>query len=82
MTRGANESCQNTTSSGLSRILIFLRARVFDSSLVSFTDDVPDSFGKVIEVDGTTHVQMFYYIYLPLTKRGIGAAAIISFILT
>jgi ABC-type glycerol-3-phosphate transport system permease component len=25
---------------------------------------------------------MFYYIYLPLTKRGIGAAAIISFILT
>lgn len=47
-----------------------------------FIDDIPDSLGEAAEVDGATHLQTFYHIYLPLIKPGIGAAAIISFILT
>lgn len=47
-----------------------------------FIDDIPESLGEAAEVDGATEFQTFYHIYLPLIKPGIGAAAIISFILT
>ncbi|AUV84557.1 ABC transporter permease (plasmid) [Salinigranum rubrum] len=47
-----------------------------------FIDDIPESLGEAAEVDGASEFQTFYYVYLPLIKPGIGAAAIISFILT
>lgn len=47
-----------------------------------FIDDIPDSLGEAALVDGASHFETFYYIYLPLIKPGVGAAAIISFILT
>jgi multiple sugar transport system permease protein len=47
-----------------------------------FIDDIPDSLGEAAKIDGATDWQTFRYVYLPLIKPGIGAAAIISFILT
>lgn len=47
-----------------------------------FIEDIPDSLGEAAAVDGATDWQTFRYVYLPLIKPGIGAAAIISFILT
>lgn len=47
-----------------------------------FINDIPDSLGEAAAVDGATDWQTFRHVYLPLIKPGIGAAAIISFILT
>jgi len=47
-----------------------------------FVTDVPDSIREAALIDGATEFEIFRYIFLPLIRPGIAAAAIISFILT
>lgn len=70
-----------------SQIGLGLAYTVFNLPLVvwftrGFISDVPDSIREAALIDGATEFEIFRYVYLPLIKPGIAAAAIISFILT
>lgn len=70
-----------------SQLGLGLAYTVFNLPLVvwftrGFISDVPDSVREAALIDGASEFEIFRYIFLPLIKPGVAAAAIISFILT
>ncbi len=62
----------------LSHLLVTLPMTVW--LMIGFFEDIPSELDEAALIDGCSHVQAFLKISLPLTKPGIAASAIISFI--
>lgn len=62
----------------LSHLLITLPMTVW--LMIGFFEDIPKELDEAALIDGCSHVQAFLKISLPLTKPGIAASAILSFI--
>ncbi|WP_028390137.1 carbohydrate ABC transporter permease [Bacillus cihuensis] len=48
--------------------------------LKGFFDSIPDSLREAAKIDGASEFKIFYKIYLPLVKPGIGALFILNFV--
>ena len=62
----------------LSHLLVTLPMTIW--LMIGFFEDIPKDLDEAALIDGCSHVQAFMKISLPLTKPGIAASAILSFI--
>jgi len=62
----------------LSHLLITLPMTIW--LMIGFFEDIPKELDEAALIDGCSHVQAFFKISVPLTKPGIAASAILSFI--
>ena len=62
----------------LSHLLVTLPMTIW--LMIGFFEDIPKELDEAALIDGCSHVQAFMKISLPLTKPGIAASAILSFI--
>jgi multiple sugar transport system permease protein len=62
----------------LSHLLVTLPMTVW--LMIGFFEDIPKELDEAAMIDGCSHVQAFFKISLPLTRPGIAASAILSFI--
>jgi multiple sugar transport system permease protein len=62
----------------LSHLLITLPMTIW--LMIGFFEDIPQELDEAALIDGCSHFQAFTKISLPLTKPGIAASAILSFI--
>lgn len=62
----------------LSHLLITLPMIIW--LMIGFFEDIPQDLDDAAMIDGCSHLQAFIKVSLPLTKPGIAASAILSFI--